>query len=96
MKEILPIGSVVTLNGGNNKIMIIGYLPVTEDGKLFDYNGCIWPLGVLSSDRTLLFNHEQIVDVVSKGYENEEQQEFAKKLKDAYEKSKLSNDNKGE
>lgn len=44
MKDLLPIGSVVTLKEGKKKLMIIGRIQENEKTKkLYDYAGCQWP-----------------------------------------------------
>ena len=77
-KKILPLGSVVLLNGGTKKVMIIGYCMRTPEkpNKLYDYCGCIFPEGVLRSDVTCVFNHNQIKEVCFAGYQNEESNKF--------------------
>ena len=62
MEELLPIGSVVLLQDGVKKIMITGYMAVNQEDeqKIYDYSGCIYPEGLLSSDQCLLFFHNQI------------------------------------
>lgn len=83
MKEkFLPIGSVVILKDATKKIMITGYLSVDQNNKdvVYDYNGCVFPEGFLSSTQVLLFNHDQIQEVFFEGYVNIEQCEFIKKL----------------
>lgn len=43
MKDLLPIGSVVTLKEGKKKLMIIGRIQENEKTKkLYDYAGCNW------------------------------------------------------
>lgn len=81
-EKYLPIGTVVSLNGGTKKTMIVGFCPVTEDGKKFDYIGCLYPEGVVSPNESLLFNHDQIVKVYAKGMVDDEQTEFMAKLKE--------------
>lgn len=77
-KKILPLGSVVLLNGGTKKVMIIGYCMRTPEkpNKLYDYCGCIFPEGVLRSDVTCVFNHNQIKEICFSGYQNEESNKF--------------------
>lgn len=77
-KKILPLGSVVLLNGGTKKVMIIGYCMRTPErpNKLYDYCGCIFPEGVLRSDVTCVFNHNQIKEVCFSGFQNEESDKF--------------------
>ena len=83
MKEkFLPIGSVVRLKDATKNIMIIGYLSVDNENKnvVYDYSGCMYPEGLLGSDQTLLFFHNQIEEIVSLGYQDLEQKEFLSKL----------------
>jgi hypothetical protein len=43
MEDLLPIGSVVLLNGANKKLMIYGRKQLQADtGKLWDYVGCLY------------------------------------------------------
>ena len=78
LKDLLPIGSVVLLNGGVKKLMIIGIKPVTakEPDKVYDYIGVIYPEGFLSNEYNFLFNHEDINDVIFMGYMNPERERF--------------------
>lgn len=83
MKEkFLPIGTVCMLKGGKKRVMITGFCTVSDDDqkKLFDYSGCMYPEGVISSSKTLLFNHEQIDKIYYIGYSDEEDKEFKKNL----------------
>ena len=81
-KELLPIGSVVRLKDGKKKVMITGFCVSTseEDNKMYDYCGCMYPEGVISSDKNLVFNHNQIEELFFLGYVNVEEQEFKIKL----------------
>jgi len=79
-KKYLPIGTVVMLAGGSKRAMITGFCPVAEGNKMYDYSGCLYPEGVLSSDQTLLFNHSQIVQIFFKGFVDQEQMDFMGKL----------------
>ena len=65
----LPVGSVVRLKGGERNVIIIGYTPI-EAGKteMWDYLGGMWPTGVITSDRNLLFNRDQIEEVIFEGF----------------------------
>lgn len=79
--KFLPIGTVVLLKGGSKRLMISGFLPISDDKKHFDYSGCLYPEGFLSSDQVCLFNHEQIEKVYNMGYQDEESKEFMVNLK---------------
>ena len=81
--KYLPIGTVVLLNGAQKKIMITGFCVKGDDqSKTFDYCGCMYPEGVLASDKNLLFNHEQIESVYYMGYMTDEEKTFKTKLND--------------
>lgn len=80
--KLLPIGSVVLLDGGQKKVMITGFytIPSNDTNTMYDYSGCLYPEGVISSNQTLLFNHNQIVKVYYMGYKDNEEKEFKAKL----------------
>ena len=82
--NFLPIGSVVLLNEGTKKLMITGFCTVPEDSPedVYDYCGCLYPEGVISSDEIYVFDHEQIQDILFIGYEDDEQKEFQETLLD--------------
>lgn len=82
-EKYLPIGSVVLLNGGTKRLMITGFCVVPNDdkSKVFDYSGCLYPEGVISSDQIALFNHDQIKTIYAIGYSDEEEKQFKEKLK---------------
>ena len=70
MIEYLPLGSIVLLEGGVQKAIIIGRgLNVRNGDKeyFFDYAAVPYPLGVVS-DQAAYFNADQITKVVFKGY----------------------------
>lgn len=84
-EKYLPLGSVVLLKGGEKKLMIIGYCPVQagdNTNNTYDYSGCLWPEGLISSDQVALFNHDQIDKIFCLGLSNDEQKDFITKLKD--------------
>ena len=60
--RVLPIGSVVKINQNEKEIMITGYLQKEEKGdKVYEYCGCPYPFGILSSKNLFLFNAEMQV-----------------------------------
>lgn len=77
-KKYLPLGSVVLMKEAKKRVMITGYaVKSPESGdKLWDYIGCLWPEGMISSDRNLLFDHENIQQIFAVGYVDEEQKKF--------------------
>ena len=60
-QKYLPIGSVVLLKDATKKVMITGFCVLPQEGNnVFDYCGCIYPEGMISSEQNCLFNHNQI------------------------------------
>ena len=74
--ELLPIGSVLVLEGGTKKVMISGYkMKSEEDGEVYDYVGCIFPEGFMENV-FVLFNNNQIKEVFFEGYRDEELEKY--------------------
>ncbi len=82
MKEkYLPIGTIVTLQGATKKIMIVGYCPMDNNKKVYDYSACTYPEGIITADKTLAFNHSQIASIDFMGFESQEQIDFNSQIK---------------
>ncbi len=88
MLNLLPIGSIVTVEGGSKKLMIYGRKQ-TDAGtqKEFDYLACPYPEGFISPKLTYMFNHSNIQEVAFKGFKDEDETKFIQALSDFYEKS---------
>ena len=83
MKEkYLPIGTVVLLKGGKKRAMTTGFCSVAQENqdKIYDYSGCVYPEGYLSSNQVCLFDHDQIEEIFFVGFEDEEEKAFKEKL----------------
>ena len=82
--KVLPIGTVVLLKNGTKRVMINGFctMDASKPEKVYDYSGVLFPEGSLSSDQTLLFDHEQIVRVDHLGLDDDEEKAFKVKLKE--------------
>lgn len=85
MGPLLPNGSIVLLKGGNKKLMIYGRKQLllvdesgeeTEEPKMYDYIGVMYPEGYISPEYSFVFNHSDIKEVIFRGYENEEEIAF--------------------
>lgn len=87
-EKYLPIGTVVMLKGGKKRAMITGFCSIAgeDQTKVFDYSGCLYPEGLLSSNQTLLFNHEQIDKIFHLGLIDEEEKQFKQKLNEMIDK----------
>lgn len=88
IKDLLPIGSIVLLKDGEKRLMINGIMQNDAGGtkKNYDYLGILYPEGHIGEDFQYLFNHEDINEIIFRGYEDEERIEFLKKLAMFYEK----------
>lgn len=86
IKDLLPIGSIVLLKGGEKRLMICGILQseASEDAKNYDYLGTLYPEGHIGEGFQYLFNHEDISEIVFRGYEDEERDAFLEKLSALY------------
>lgn len=70
MTNYLPLGSIVLLKGGSQKLLVIGRaLIVNKDRKsyIFDYGAVPYPDGI-TGDQMAYFNHDSISRVVFEGY----------------------------
>ncbi len=68
--EYLPLGSILLLKGGTQKLMIVGRgLNIKKDDRIyfFDYAGVAYPEGLMG-DEVAYFNHENISKLIFKGY----------------------------
>lgn len=81
-EKYLPIGTVVLLKGGKKRAMITGFCSVAQENqeKIYDYSGCVYPEGYLSSNQVCLFDHDQIEKIFFLGFEDDEERIFKDKL----------------
>ena len=92
IKDLLPIGSIVILKDGEQPLMIYGIMQSDGEGGLFkkpkeyDYVSVPYPQGNLGPGMIYLFNHEDIQEIIFRGYEDEERDKFLDELSNCYEK----------
>ncbi len=81
-EKYLPIGTVVLLKGGKKRAMITGFCSIAQENqeKIYDYSGCVYPEGYLSSNQVCLFDHDQIDKIFFLGFEDDEERVFKDKL----------------
>ena len=82
-EKYLPLGTVVMLKGASKRLMITGFCTMAaeeENGAMYDYSGCMYPEGFISSDQTALFNHDQIETVYHMGLVDDEEKTFKASL----------------
>lgn len=72
MLKLLPIGTVVRLEGANIPFMIAGYFPEDESkpGYYFDYSGFPHPMGFTSNIEASFFNEADIDRILVMGYQD--------------------------
>ncbi len=83
MLNILPIGSIVYLKDGSQKLMILNRgATIKQNGEdvLFDYSSAIYPMG-LNPEQIFYFNQEDIDRVVFNGYSDDEEMRFVELYK---------------
>lgn len=83
MKKLLPLGSVVLLNGGKKRVMICGRMQTrVQDNTLFDYSACLYPEGIVDPKKLYLFNNEDIDMVYFVGMQDTEEFEFRARIEE--------------
>lgn len=76
-KNLLPIGSVVLLNGGDKKIMICGRIQAKEgEDKIYDYSACYYPEGIVDPSSMFFFDRDAIEIVYFIGFQDKEELDF--------------------
>ena len=80
--KYLPIGTVVMLRNGKKRVMITGFCcsDKSKPDTTYDYSGCLYPEGIITSDQNLVFNHDQIEKIYALGFADEEEKEFKERL----------------
>lgn len=90
VKQLLPIGSVVSLKKIKKRVMIYGIKQTkNNDDKHvveYDYIGVLYPEGNMGSEFQVLFNHDDILEVSATGYTDSEHMQFIALLETMYEK----------
>ena len=79
-EKLLPLGSIVYLKEATAKLMVVGRGASFDNGEgqsFSDYVGVVYPNGIDPQD-ALFFNHEDIDQVVFKGYSDEEEERYVK------------------
>lgn len=79
--ELLPIGSVITMQGAKRKLMIIGTGVKDKDSnKSYDYVAVPYPEGYLAAEAMFLCDHTDIERIDFLGFVNAEFQAFRAKV----------------
>ncbi len=76
-RDLLPLGSVVTLKKGQKRLMIVGrFQEEAQSGQLFEYSAVLWPEGMISSTQVYLFNGPDIDRVYFLGLQDSQEFTF--------------------
>lgn len=82
-KNLLPVGSVVLLKGGEKRIMVCGRIQANSaDGKIYDYSACYYPEGIIDPAGMFFFNADSIERVYFIGFQDEEEIVYRKSVLD--------------
>ena len=79
MKHYLPLGTAVKLKEESRTVIIIGYMPVSQEG-VTDYVGTGYPAGMYGKRNLYCFNGDEIEEVLEKGYCDEKAEDYLEKL----------------
>ena len=65
----LPLGTVVTLNGGSRRVMVVGRVQRdARTGIIYEYGACPWPQGMVDGSDLIVFNHGDVAQVHANGF----------------------------
>ena len=80
--DLLPIGTVALIKGIVQPVMIYGRMQqqVDQEEKVWEYVACPYPQGHISDETNVFFNHDQIQQVIFKGFESEGEKIMKEKL----------------
>lgn len=91
MKELLPLGTIVTLQNGKKKLMIVGRIQnQTDSKKIYDYAAILYPEGLIDSEHFYLFNQNDIQCLYYIGMQDVEEFNYRYELEEQYRKLKES------
>ncbi|MDI6678654.1 DUF4176 domain-containing protein [Bacillus wiedmannii] len=72
--------AMISIEEINQPLMIYGRKQQQADNKLWDYVSCPYPHGNLSKEYNVFFNHNQIIHLLFKGFETEDELELRSEL----------------
>lgn len=88
-RDLLPLGSVVDVQGSDVSLMICGRVALkNDDDKIYDYIGMPYPEGIAGSDQLIFFMDDAIYNVDFIGCKNEEEQRFNEEVLGALDDAK--------
>lgn len=85
-KNLLPIGSVVLLKGGEKRIMICGRIQTRSGSEeIYDYSACYYPEGIVDNASMFFFNRDAIEEIYFIGFQDPEELAFRQGVLDQLE-----------
>lgn len=76
-KDLMPIGSIVRLKGGERRVMICGRILCREgEDRIYDYTACPYPQGIIGSSEMYFFDRDAIEEVYFIGFQDSEELHF--------------------
>lgn len=93
--KYLPLGSIVILNGGVQKIIVNARGMVAANFTppvFFDYGGSLYPQGIIG-DQIMYFNHEDIKKIIFTGYTDDDDELMVENINEWFEKSEFEKGN---
>lgn len=73
-ENLLPLGSIVLLQGAERKLLIIGRIVSDEKMEnIYDYVGVIYPEGLSGDGQQYFFNRDAIELVLFIGFQDDEE-----------------------
>ena len=92
-KNILPLGSVVTLkHGDGTQLMIIARATIVNSGiseVYYDYGAVLIPQVMISPEEVYFFNKENVEEIIFIGFSNEVEHEFEEQYDNLVSNSKF-------
>ena len=82
-KNLLPIGSVVLLRGGEKRLMICGRIQTRAGSdKVYDYSACLYPEGITGPAGMYFFDREAVETVFFIGFQDKEELDWRANVPD--------------
>lgn len=82
-KDMLPIGSVVLLKGGDKRVMICGRIQAKAgENAIYDYSACYYPEGIIDPTTMFFFNRDAIDTIYFVGFQDKEELDFRHEVLD--------------
>ena len=68
MATLLPVGTILKLNGNDGNVMVAGYGGSNLKDEVYDYVGIPTPMGIVDKNLLMVFNNEDINSIAYLGY----------------------------